>query len=57
MPTYYSEDHADRKSEATVDATPVENDVSAQWAEAKVVEAPAKAPAKKAAAKVTTKKK
>lgn len=45
MPTYYVEDHPERLKQADQSQT-----------EAKVIEAPAKEPAKKAAAKVTTKK-
>lgn len=57
MSIHYVEDHPDRKAEATVPATPVEGlDREPAAIEAKVVEAPAKKPAKKAAAKVTTKK-
>jgi len=61
MSTTYSEDHPDRKVEATVPATPVEGldrepEGNKPQAQAKVVEAPAKAPAKKTTAKVTTKK-
>jgi hypothetical protein len=57
MTTHYVEDHPDRKAEDTVPATPVEGlDREPKAIEAKVVEAPAKAPAKKSAAKVTTKK-
>lgn len=60
MTTHYSEDHPDRKSEETVDATPVEGlDREPKAIEpakqAKVIESPAKAAPKKSAAKVTTK--
>lgn len=58
MSTTYSEDHPDRKVEATVDASPVEGlDKEPSAIEAKVVTAPAAKPAKKSSAKPTTKAK
>ena len=60
MVTNYVEDHEDRKSEASVPATPVEGldrepEGNKPQAQAKVVTADKKAPAKTSEAKVTTK--
>lgn len=61
MSTSYVEDHPDRKAETSVPATPVEGldrepEGNKPQAQAKVVTPEKKAPAKTAAAKVTTKK-
>jgi len=60
MSTHYVEDHPDRKVEDSVPAAPVEGldrepEGNKPQVQAKVVTAPEKAPAKTAAAKVTTK--
>ena len=58
MSTTWSEDSPERKTPAEVDATPVEGlDREPSAIEAKVVAAPESKPAKKAAAKPTTKSK